>query len=129
MVFMLFTLSMACTMAYCPTMTNSAEAASSVDDMSSMPCHEKDDNSDQEQAQSPMLSADCVGVDLLSVNDTFDFSPILTFDHIDYAWADINIDYTLYLASATPIRAPPLYEDTRLHDALPVYMTTQRLRL
>jgi hypothetical protein len=124
MAFMIFTLSLACTMPVCPAM---AQNAKSTQNSATPPCH-GEKSSDQDQNGSPMLSSDCLGVDLFHADTSVDLTPDLTIDHIDFAWADLTTTYDLRPENANVIRGPPFSDPPHFSNSS-LYLTTQRLRI
>jgi len=124
MAFMIFTLSLACSMSVCPAM---AQSIKFNQHSATLPCH-NEKLSDQDQNPGPMVFSDCIGVDLFQADTSVDSTPDLTMDHIDFLWADISATYDLSDEKAYVIRGPPFSDPPHLNDSL-LYLTTQRLRI
>ncbi len=122
MAFMVFTLSLACTMPVCPAM---AQNASASQDNPMPPCH--GEQSSEEDGGSMLLS-DCMGLDLFHADSSIDVTPDLTLDHIDIAWADLSIISDIRPKNDSVIRGPP-FGDFPHYNASTLYLTTQRLRI
>jgi|GEM_PF-852728 len=128
MAFMIFTLSLACTMPFCPAMANVTQAQVS-EKKASLPCH-GESSSDENKPNVPMLSSDCVGVDLFQQNDqAVIVQADLSVDHIDFAWADLKQGYDFLVVSGHLIRGPPFATSSHHLNNHNLYLTTQRLRI
>lgn len=109
--------SLMCFMAFCPM--QSAQASEPV------PCHEQ---AEQSGGDPVMLMTDCMGVDFFSQNTFHDLQSDQQIDGLDFAWMDIPAIHSFEPQSINSIRGPPLIVDTG-NPSLPVYLTTQRLRI
>ncbi len=124
MTFMIFTLSLACTMPVCPAM---AQNSKSAQNSSPPPCQDIK-SSGQDQNGSPMLSSDCLGVDLFHADTSVNLAQDFTADHIDFVWTDLTTTYNLRPENSLVIRGPPFSDPAHFTDSS-VYLTTQRLRI
>ena len=109
--------SLMCFMAFCPM--QSAQASEPV------PCHEQ---AEQSGGDPVMLMTDCMGVDFFSQNTFHDLQPDQQIDGLDFAWIDIPAIRSFEPQNINAIRGPPFIEGTR-NPSLPIYLTTQRLRI
>jgi hypothetical protein len=109
--------SLMCFMTFCTMQT--AQASEPI------PCHEQAEQSDDGGA---MLVSDCMGVDFFYQNTSNDFQPDQQLSALDFAWIDISAIHSFEPQNINVIRGPPFIEDTR-NPPLPVYLTTQRLRI
>ena len=117
MIFAIFTLSLACSMAFCPM--QSAQASEPV------PCHEK--SADTEDG-GIMLVSDCMGVDFFFNDTSQDIQIDQSVDTLDFAWADLSVSYSFEPQNINGIRGPPP-QDVATSPSRPLYLTTQRFRI
>jgi hypothetical protein len=113
--------SLACAMPMCKS---NAQASATP------PCHgathANQENADQNT--SGMLIQDCMGVDLQKSDTVSIDNPDLKTDFVVYASLTNVLTNQLAQIDSNTIRGPPLRPDFVVTD-LPVYQTTQRLRL
>ncbi len=117
MIFAIFTLSLACSMAFCPM--QSAQASEPV------PCHEK--SADTEDG-GIMLVSDCMGVDFFFNDTSQDIQIDQSVDTLDFARADLSVSYSFEPQNINGIRGPPP-QDVATSPSRPLYLTTQRFRI
>ncbi len=126
MTFMIFTLSLACTMSVCPAMAQNAKYQY-IEGNDTPPCH-GEESSDDGYNGGPMLSSDCLGIDLFHADTNLELLPDLTIDHIDLVWVNLAAIYDIRSKNAHGIRGPP-FPDPTYFDSSSQYLTTQRLRI
>ena len=123
MILAIFTLSLACSMSFCPMQAHAAESSEQVkSDLP--PCHE---SKEQSTDCDFMLNMDCLGIDLAQIDNNYDL--VQDSSHVDFVWANLTIDYNNLIHRPNVIRGPPFdYKTSHLnnHD---LYLTTQRLRI
>ena len=123
MIFSIFTLSLACSMSFCPMQAHAAEYSEPAkSDLP--PCHE---SSKQSTDCDFMSNMDCLGIDLAQIDNNYDL--VQDSSSVDFVWANLTIDYNDFFYRSNVIRGPPFeYEVSHLnnHD---LYLTTQRLRI
>jgi len=123
MIFAIFTLSLACSMSFCPMQAHAAEYSEPAkSDLP--PCHE---SSKQSTDCDFMSNMDCLGIDLAQIDNNCDL--VQDSSSVDFVWANLTIDYNDFFYRPNIIRGPPFeFEVSHLnnHD---LYLTTQRLRI
>jgi len=117
--FLTLTPTLACAMTSCPSMEPSNEQT---------PCHDSDADIDIDIYSSTMLMLDCMGLDLFHNDINYDDALGTSIDSDDIVWDVTQSVYNDTVVSANTIRGPPL-SGLRLHDNIPTYLYTQRLRL
>jgi len=128
MALIIFTLSLACTMSFCPIMAEAAQTENTTKDAAPMPCH-GDKSSEDKNPHTPMLSSDCLNVDLFNVDQNIDFTPDLTLDQIDFLWANLTALYNLHPQMTRLIRGPPINVASSHFNNIDLYLSTQRMRI
>jgi len=123
MIFSIFTLSLACSMSFCPIQAHATES-SELAKSDLPPCHESNEQSADCDFMSNM---DCLGIDLAQIDNNYDL--VQDSSSVDFVWANLTIDYNDFFYRPNVIRGPPFeFEVSHLnnHD---LYLTTQRLRI
>lgn len=123
MIFAIFTLSLACSMSFCPMQAHASESPEQVKS-DIPPCHESEEQSTDCDFMSNM---DCLGIDLAQIGNNYD--SVQDASSVDFVWANLTIDYNDFSYRPNVIRGPPFeYRVSHLnnHD---LYLTTQRLRI
>lgn len=94
------------------------------------PCHgathANQENADQKTGG--MLIQDCLDVDFMAQNISYDIQPDLSLDSMDFAWADLSILHSFELQNINSIRGPPIIPD-QARTGQHTYLTTKRLRI
>lgn len=109
--------SLACAMTYCPMQSAQAEEQK--------PCHQSEDG----KKDGPMLTLDCLGVDLFQQDAQADVPQPQSFvDIINFAWADLAADYNFLPVNIHGIRGPPDWAE-RTPNQPSIILTTQRFRI
>lgn len=109
--------SLACAMTYCPMQSAQAEEQK--------PCHQSEDG----KKDGPMLTLDCLGVDLFQQDAQADVpQPQSSVDIINFAWADLAADYNFLPVNIHGIRGPPDWAE-RTPNQPSIILTTQRFRI
>ncbi len=116
MMFLMLTPILTCAMTFCPM--QSAQAAGSES------CHDMED----EGAEPPMFSIDCMGIDLFQQDTNHDFQPDLVLTSIDPVWSDLVADYNFRPEYINSIRGPPdKFIEPRGQPS--IILNTQRFRI
>ncbi|MAZ00561.1 MAG: hypothetical protein CMH32_08530 [Micavibrio sp.] len=122
MIFAIFTLSLACSMSFCPMQAHAKEASEQTkSDLP--PCHESNEQSTDCDFMSNM---DCLGIDLAQIDNSYDL--VQDSSDVDFVWANLAIDYNDFLYRPNVIRGPP-FESANKLPSRPLYLTTQRFRI
>jgi hypothetical protein len=123
MIFAVFTLSLACSMSFCPMQAHAAESSEQVkSDLP--PCHESNEKSTDCDFMSNM---DCLEVDLAQIDNNYDL--VQDSSNVDFVWVNLTIKYNDFLYRPNVIRGPPFeYRVSHLNNHN-LYLTTQRLRI
>lgn len=115
MMLLMLTPSLACGMSDCPE----------PDQSKPIPCHQSEDS----KKDGPMLTLDCMGVDLFQQDAQADVpQPHSSIDIIHFAWADLTADYNFLPVNIHGIRGPPDWAG-RPQNQPPIILTTQRFRI
>ena len=88
-----------------------------------------DKSSEDKNPHTPMLSSDCLNVELFNVDQNIDFTPDLTLDQIDFSWANLTALYNLHPQMTRLIRGPPISVASSHFNNIDLYLSTQRLRI
>lgn len=111
----MLTPSLACAMTYCPMPVKSEQK----------PCHQSEDS----KRDGPMLTLDCMGVDLFQQDAQADVpQPHSSVDIIHFAWADLAANYNFQPVNIACIRGPPDWAE-RTPNQPSIILTTQRFRI
>ena len=111
----MLTHSLACAMTDCPMPVKSEQK----------PCHQSEGG----KKDGPMLTLDCMGVDLFQQDAQADVpQPDQSGDIIHFAWADLTADYNFLPADIHGIRGPPDWAE-RPQNQPSIILTTQRFRI
>ncbi len=122
MIFAIFTLSLACSVSFCPMQAHAKEASEQTkSDLP--PCHESNEQSTDCDF---MLNMDCLGIDLAQIDNSYDL--VQDSSDVDFVWANLAIDYNDFLYIPNVIRGPP-FESANKLPSRPLYLTTQRFRI
>ena len=123
MIFAVFTLSLACSMSFCPMQAHATEA-SKLEKPDLPPCHESNEQSTDCDFMSNM---DCLGIDLAQIGNNYDL--VQDSSSVDFVWANLTNAYNDFLYRPNIIRGPPFeYRVSHLNNN-DLYLTTQRLRI
>jgi hypothetical protein len=123
----MLTPSLACAMTYCPMqqVQNASGGADMAQDMPrDMPCHNI-----TAQRGGPMLSLDCMGVDLFLNDVVSDVQPLAALDVVSYGFIDLFDSQASMLQNSRFIRGPPNEWAEPLTHSSAIILTTQRLRI
>ena len=90
MIFAVFTLSLACSMSFCPMQAHAAESSEQVkSDLP--PCHESNEKSTDCDFMSNM---DCLEVDLAQIDNNYDL--VQDYSNVDFVWVNLTIEYLIF---------------------------------
>lgn len=95
----------------------------------SQPCHGfTHSEKDKGDNHAGMLIQDCLDVDFMVQDVSYDIQPDLSLDASDFAWADLSALHGLELQNMNVIRgSPPMPDEARTRQL--TFLTTQRIRI
>lgn len=92
-----------------------------------MPCHEMQDDG---KTKGVMFFKDCAGIDLAQTDHGGVVKKSdVQIDKIVFAWANITVAYDFAFVDVHQIRGPPPPDRNTILSSLPLYLSTQRLRV